>query len=184
MCSAEKLLGVLEQNLPEGISLYPFVMDELEISESVRLKCQIPLCKNYGMRKVCPPNLPSIPTIREAFKNCQQGYIVVQRVLVDDLGGKEESNIEKLETKMVDTITDLERILIGEGYYKVYGLGPGGCHLCETCTPSGEPCRHPYKARPCLSAMGIDITALAKKKGIPMEWPPKDEVLIMGMLLI
>ncbi len=187
MSSYETAQKALESHLPEGVTLHPFAMEDLKVSETIRLKCQIPLCKNYGMRKVCPPHMPPIPTIREALKGYQKGYIVAMHVDLHTLNEDEEKKVkemEKLQTKMVDIITDLEHVLIGVGFYKVYGLGPGSCWLCETCTPAGVPCRHPYKARPGPSAMGIDITELAQKAGVHMEWPPKNEVLVMGMLIL
>lgn len=190
MSIKEKTLELLQKNLPEGVMLYPFDMSILEISERVRLKCQIPLCPNYGMSKVCPPNMPRIPMIKKAFEEFEAGYIIAQKINLKDLEldsideAKRPQKIEALQSEMLDIIRKLENVLMKEGFEKVIGLGPGSCHLCEKCTPIGEPCRHPLKARPGPSAMGIDITSLAKKIGIQMQWGSKDEILSMGMLFV
>ncbi len=184
-CSVEKLEEILQKELPSGVTLHPFSMDLLNISERVRVKCQVPICHNYGLRKVCPPNMPPIAVIREAMKEFQVGFIVVKKVAMKDLPEDYQGKVDarnKLGCEMLDLISRLENTLIGAGCDKTLGLGSGGCPLCEKCTPPGEPCRHPFKARPGPSAMGIDITDLAQKTGIPMEWPPKENMLVMAML--
>ena len=66
----------------------------------------------------------------------------------------------------------------------IMGLVVGGCKLCETCSPPGEPCRHPYKARPSPEGFGIDITEVARSAGVRLEWPPRKHVTFLGLLLV
>ena len=88
------------------------------------------------------------------------------------------------EMKLQDGIAALESTAHQLGFYRALGLCVGGCKLCETCTPKGEPCRHPFKARPSPEGFGIDITELAKEVGVDVEWPPKQHVNFMGLLLV
>ncbi len=183
--SIEEVQKVLEKELPSDVMLYPFSMDLLKVSERVRVKCQVPVCHNYGVRKVCPPNMPPVAVIREAMQEFKIGFIIVKEIAMRDIPEDYQERIavrKKLDCEMLDLVSQLENALIGAGCDKTLGLGAGGCPLCEKCTPPGEPCRHPFKARPGPSAMGIDITELAQKVGIKMEWPPKEKMLIMSML--
>jgi predicted metal-binding protein len=60
----------------------------------------------------------------------------------------------------------------------------GGCKLCSECAPRGEPCRHPFKARPSPEGFGIDITELAREAGVPVEWPPREVVSFIGLVFV
>ena len=41
------------------------------------------------------------------------------------------------------------------------------CALCEGCAWP-QPCRNPKLARPAMQALGIDVYATAKKRGLPL----------------
>ena len=62
----------------------------------------------------------------------------------------------------------LERDLFLAGHYKAFGLGSGPCGLCRTCA-FDKGCRHPYKARPSMEAVGIDVFATARRHGFIIE---------------
>ena len=56
--------------------------------------------------------------------------------------------------------------------------------MCDECAPMGEPCRHPFKAHPSPEGFGIDITELARDAGVQVEWPPKEYVNFIGLMLV
>ena len=80
----------------------------------------------------------------------------------------------------------IESLCIAEGYPFVAGLSGGGCLLCDECVgyQSGLPCRHPFKARPSMEAMGIDVGATAKKAGLHVTFAPNGTRSWVGLILI
>lgn len=162
-----------------GVDLIPVAMREIPVHEGVRLKCLAPQCEFYGGCRICPPNLPSLTEIRAALKYFSQGYLAVLRCPALT---KEEVN--QVETTLLEAVGELEKTCWAMGYYRAMGLVVGGCKLCERCAPLNEPCRHPYRARPSPEGLGIDLTMLARKKNIPLKWPPENEMIFLGLLLL
>jgi len=67
-------------------------------------------------------------------------------------------------------LTDLEGEMFKSGYYKAFLVLAGVCHLCKACEkPEGRPCRFPDKARPSMSACGIDVYQTAWNNGLEIK---------------
>ena len=166
----------------EGAGLYPLDVQKIHPKESVRLKCLIPMCEYYEVCKVCPPNIPSVSEFREALKYYTQAYLVVLREKIKDLRLYQDDF--SAELKLAEIVNNLEVTAFQQGYPQAIGLIVGGCKLCKKCEPEGEPCRHPFRARPSPEGFGVDITELARDTGVPVEWPPKTYVSFLGMVLV
>jgi predicted metal-binding protein len=81
-------------------------------------------------------------------------------------------------------ILQIEEMLESKGFDNLWGLIGGTCLLCETCgAKTGEPCRHPDKARPSLEAIGIDVLKLLKDLGLDNKFH-KDKITWTGSILI
>lgn len=165
-----------------AVELFEVGIEKIVPRHNIRLKCAVPLCEYYGVCKVCPPNIPSIDEFEQALKNYAQAFIVVYREKIEDIN-KYEVNHEA-ELKLSAAVAALEYAATREGYYRALGLQVGGCKLCETCSPLGERCRHPYKARPSPTGFGLDLTEIAMEAKMPLEWPPVEYVSFMGLLLV
>lgn len=165
-----------------GVELYALKTRDVRPSESVRLKCQVPLCEYYGVCKVCPPHIPGVAQFSEALKSYSKAFLVVLREKIQDIDHYRTDF--SAELKLSEAVAALELKAFRLGYYQALGLCVGGCKLCPTCAPPGEPCRHPYKARPSPEGFGIDITSLARKAGALVEWPPKEFVNFLGLVLL
>jgi predicted metal-binding protein len=150
--------------------------------QSIRLKCQIPLCEYYGVCKTCPPHIPSVAEFKEALLSYSMAFLVVLREKITNIDNFR--NDFSAELKLAQIVSDLEFSAFQHGFYQAVGLSVGGCKLCKTCTPQGEPCRHPFKARPSPEGFGIDITQLAREAGLAIEWPPKQYVNFLGLVLV
>jgi predicted metal-binding protein len=179
--------GILEKAFNEialtsGAKVYPVDIDRIQPNQSVRLKCQVPLCEYYGVCKVCPPNIPTVSEFKEALESYCKAYLVVLTEKIESLEIYREDF--SAELKLADLVSSLERTAFEYGYYQALGLCVGGCKLCPECAPPGEACRHPFKARPSPEGFGVDITQLARQIGISVEWPPKDYVNFIGLLLV
>jgi predicted metal-binding protein len=166
----------------KGAELYPLDVKKINPMESIRLKCLVPLCEFYDACKICPPNIPGVAEFREALESYSQAFIVVIREKIRDIDDYREDFSSEL--KLAETVSALELTAFQQGYYLALGLGVGGCKLCPECAPAGEPCRHPFKARPSPEGFGIDITGLAREAGVPLEWPPKEYVSFLGLVLV
>lgn len=165
-----------------GVDIYPIEVKDINPRQSMRLKCQVPLCDYFDVCKVCPPHIPSVAEFREALHSYRKAFLVVLREKIKNLDDyRQDFNAE---LKLSEAVSDLELAAFEKGFYQALGLCVGGCKLCETCAPQGEPCRHPYKARPSPEGFGIDITELAREAGVAVEWPPKEYVNFIGLLLV
>jgi predicted metal-binding protein len=162
-----------------GIDLVPLKIKEIPVHEGVRLKCLVPQCEYYGNCRICPPNLPPLNEIRAALKYFSRGYLAVLKC-----PAVKREEADKIEMILLEAVGQMEKICWTRGYYRAMGLVVGGCKLCPSCAPLGEPCRHPYRARPSPEGLGIDLTLLARKKNIPLQWPPEKEMVFLGLLVL
>ena len=83
-------------------------------------------------------------------------------------------------------VNQIEALAFKEGFYLAAGLIGGDCALCLDCvTPrSGEPCRHPFEARPSMEAMGIDVLETCRRAGLPMFLSSRKNVRWTGIVLL
>jgi predicted metal-binding protein len=165
-----------------GTNVYALDIQKIIPRESVRLKCLVPLCEYYDVCKVCPPHIPSVAEFREALESFRGAFLVVLREKIKDINLYREDF--RAELKLGEAVSALELSAFQHGFYLAMGLTVGGCKLCAECASAGEACRHPYKARPSPEGFGIDVTELAREAGIPVEWPPKEYVNFMGLILV
>ncbi len=76
------------------------------------------------------------------------------------------------------------------GYHLATGFAAGNCRgifclaeiMCEA-TIKGRVCRHPYKARPSMEAVGLDARAMAGKLGWK-EIPDRNKGFVAGIVFI
>lgn len=161
---------------------------EIVIDERVRLKCMVPLCPNYGRNLMCPPNLPSVEEFRRIARLYQWALLLQVRGPTSKKGGGPEKDVVyKYADKLHQVVNHLERRLQAMGLLLAAGLIGGSCRLCGECVGQGsrEPCRHPFRARPSMEAMGINVAATAAKAGWGIApFPLGREVVWTGLILL
>jgi predicted metal-binding protein len=123
--------------------------DSIVTGAWVRMKCQFG-CPGYNQSRCCPPNTPTPEQTRMVI----DGY--THALLIHFHGKMSKTNI----------VSELEREIFLNGFYKALGFGAGPCRLCEKCSPKG--CIHPEKARPSMEACGIDVYATVRANGYPI----------------
>jgi len=163
----------------------PIPISYVVVDPRVNFKCQVPLCQNYGRSHVCPPFVMA----SEKFSTVLARYKFAILVQVAQPALEEGADREKLAreqiTKLNDAVAKLERDAMYMGYRFAAGLGGGPCPYCEKCNaPDGGDCRHPFKARPSMEALGIDVVQTAENAGMHIDLPPKDTYVWTGMLLL
>lgn len=172
---------------------------DIFVDERVRFKCMVPRCENYGSHLMCPPSLMSIDDFRRVLKSYTSAILVQLEADVDS-SDKSKSRLDAaaarklqvstgahaMEKKLHSLITDLEALAFKGGFHFAAGLIGSECLLCDECVGqnSGEPCRYPFKARPSMQALGIDVIKTSKKAGLPVRFSSKARVRWTGLLLL
>jgi predicted metal-binding protein len=181
-------------------------VNDIVFDERARLKCIVPRCIEYGFNLMCPPNLPPISKIRQAIEKYHFGTIIQKEaalpseMIATAEKGKNLSNLGKDKdfmdkynqfirdswTEFHEMVCKVEAKAFSLGYRYAAGLTGGSCKLCDRCVgqKSGEQCRHPFKARPSMEAMGIDVLETAKRAKVPFEMPLRDRVVWTGLVLV
>jgi len=155
------------------------------VDPRVNLKCQVPICQYYGRSHICPPR--TMPAEEFAKVLARYSYAILVQVIQPALeaGADRQKMANEQVLKLNDVIAKLERDAMLMGYRFATGLGGGPCPLCEECSAvRDEPCRHPFKARPSMEAIGIDVIKTAENAGTPIDLPPKDTYVWTGLLLL
>ena len=173
----------------------------IKVDPRARLKCIAPRCVNYGQKLLCPPNVPSLDEVKGYLSSYSMAILIQSPIpvppeIIDRFSdGKEGDSREKQtdywepikvsQREFNEMLYQVEREAFLLGYRFSAALGSEHCNLCDECVGnSGEPCRHPFKARPSMSAMGIDVFATSEMAGLPIEIPPKEHSWWTGLLLV
>lgn len=85
-----------------------------------------------------------------------------------------------------ETVNKIEAISFNLGYRFAAGFSGGTCTLCDECVTKhpGEPCRHPFQARPSMEAVGIDVSKTVEKAGFKPVAPTMDKIVVYGLVLV
>ena len=147
------------------------------VDERVRLKCLVPRCLRAGETPNCPPHAPELDLIRKALEKFSWAVLFKCNVgpLEEYAPGRGKTTEEKrrvlsFHKQSSEVVYALERQAYKDGYHLAIGFGGGSCkdYLCQgmICQflDSGR-CRFPYRARPAMEAMGIDVIDLINKAG-------------------
>lgn len=170
--------SALEQGAYQAALLKP---RDLIIDERVRLKCQVPICPHYNQCLMCPPHTMSLKQFRKVTEKYELALLVQVKS-----AGWEEQQVLAAEQKLHGAINHLESQALARGCYFAAGFIASSCKLCPNCVGihSRKGCLHPYKARPSIEAMGVDIYRTAMAAGLPFELGSGDGVVYCGLLLV
>jgi len=184
---------------------------QVVVDERVRFKCLVPLCSNYGVNLMCPPNIISVEEFRAVLANYKFALLIQVEAAAEkppeELTGREnladawKSSRNKAEDegdpagdylhelkasqeKVYDILADLESYCIAKGFPLAAGLAAGGCHLCSECVGPGSACLHPFRTRPAAEGLGINVIATAKIAGIDLDFSGAAPVSWLAVLLV
>jgi len=176
------------------------------VDERVRLKCRVPICDDYGLNLMCPPNVMSVQEFREVLAKYSNAILIQIESLVPDeikeeiqeaedvaalyksgrfLGGYKK-HFDPVKVKLHRIVHKVEAQAFAFGYRFAVGFIAGSCKLCAECVAMNQhgPCRHPFRARPSMEAVGIDVFKTAENAGLPFDIPPKQKTVWNGLVLI
>jgi predicted metal-binding protein len=142
----------------------------LIVEDRLAALCAAPQrCPGYGLAPGCPPHAISPAVFRRRLEAYQHILVFKIDAPIADLLGPERLPLARSIHRIAAT---LERAACNRGLALARGLAAGSCKelFCgeeEVCVVlhKQQPCRHPDLARPSLSAMGINFTALAQSVG-------------------
>lgn len=174
---------------------------DIVLDPRVRLKCMIPQCINYGRNLMCPPNVIDIDTFSVVISRYTDAILVQYPIPLDTklMANFKDKNLEDIydeedykkrivssERKFQNLMGRLESNALELGYRFAAALSGGPCCLCDECVGqnSGENCRHPFRSRPSMEALGIDVYMTAQNAGLSFEVPAKDDPVWNGLLLV
>ena len=174
---------------------------DIVLDPRVRLKCMVPQCANYGRNLMCPPNVMDMAAFSAALGLYNDAILVQCPIPLDadfmkefegssieDIydSGEYHERMTRSERQFQDLLGRLESDALGLGYRFAAALTGGPCRLCDECVGqgSGERCRHPFRSRPSMEAMGIDVYQTARNAGLPFDIPAKDRPVWNGVVLL
>lgn len=154
------------------------IYQSIVLDPRVRLKCRVPLCSSYGRNLMCPPNTFTLEEMDKILSNFETALFL--QIISDSGTGFAGAK------KMHELINILEKESQKLGFNFATGFIAGECKLCEECVGqnSSEPCRHPFKARPSLEGVGIDVLQTAKNIGLPFDLLDSEHITWNGLLLL
>jgi len=176
------------------------------VDERVRLKCRIPVCDDYGVNLMCPPNVMSVQEFRDILAKYKHAVLIqiegrIPAEMKAEIGKADDvsalyrsprfldsykKHFNPVKLKVHRIVHKVEAQAFSQGYRFAVGFIAGSCKLCAECVgvDSHEPCRHPFRARPSMEAMGIDAYQTAQNAGLPFDIPTKGKIVWNGLVLV
>jgi predicted metal-binding protein len=168
------------------------------IDERVRLKCEVPKCAGYGQYLTCPPYVMSVDTFSRILSDYKWALLVQVEAKHIDSTDKGKGRINQailkenrqlhrtFKLKLLEVVEAVESAAFKKGMRFAAGLVGGSCVLCERCVDdkSSDACRHPFRARPPMEAVGIDVIKTAQNAGLPIHLSSSKNVLWTGLVLM
>ncbi len=168
------------------------------IDERVRLKCEVPRCAGFGQYLTCPPHVMSVDAFAR-IRSCYQWGLLVQveaegidstdkgRAGINPTILKENRKLHHpFRLKLLEVVEAVESAAFKKGMRFAAGLVGGSCVLCERCVDdkASRACRHPFRARPPMEAVGIDVIKTAQNAGLPIDLSSSKNVAWTGLVLL
>jgi predicted metal-binding protein len=180
--------------------------NKVVVEDRVVLKCKVG-CKQYGKTLACPPYTPSAEEFRKIVReysyamfmkfvsNAQADTKVLKKLMVAETDPTVSKEIKEKAAKfwndwtedkqhMLQSVVDLEKAAMNEGYSLALSFISGHCQLCEKCNTETRICRHPELARWSEDAVGVNVKKTGANAGITVTFPFDKNPESFAILLI
>jgi len=196
---AEHFCQLVEIALAEGAKTARIISaSTIVVDERVRLKCEVPKCAHYSQYLTCPPHVMDVETFSKILSLYAWGLLVQVEAESIDSTDKTGSIISEFvlkenarphrpyQLKLLNIVETVEKAAFKKGLRFAAGFTGGECVLCERCVDnkSADPCRHPFRARPAMEAVGIDVIKTAQNAGLSVHLSSSENVLWTGLVLL
>ena len=170
----------------------------VEVDERVRLKCEVPRCAGFGQYLTCPPHVMGIADFRKILSRYEWCLLVQVEAKDVDSTDKASGRIDRAvlkenrdhhrpyKLKLLEVVETVEAAAFKKGMRFATGLIGGSCVLCERCVEDrfADACRHPFRARPAMEGVGIDVFKTAQNADLPIHLSSSNNVLWTGLVLL
>ncbi len=162
--------GLIERARSLGATAAVIIAAEaLVVEDRFAAFCAEPYrCPSYGLAPGCPPHAMKPDVFREVLQGYQQILVFKIDVPVSALMGPERLDSARTIHRIA---ANLEQEAINRGWPLARGLAAGSCKelFCslQECVvlAQGLVCPHSDRARPSISALGVDFAQLAETIG-------------------
>ncbi len=164
-------------------------VNDIAVDERTWLKCLVPLCSHYNRDLLCPPHVIPVAQFREVLGRYHEAIVIGLEIPADDLLSPRTDYLNvarNSQKKLHEIVSRVESLCLEQGHCFAAGLIGGACPLCDECVgiDSGLPCRHPFKARASMEAMGIDVMSTARKAGLDLDFRRDGGRSWVGLVLV
>ena len=185
----DKLEMIISGLKERGASaVVPVNVADIAVDERVRLKCRVPLCDSYHKNLMCPPYVPTVAEFREALNRYSMAILIqVSAELEKPYANEPTEEVFVPAKKLHELVNFGEKEAFIAGFRFAAGFIGGCCRLCDECVAvdGSTKCRFPFKARPSMEAMGIDVMATVEKAGLSIDsFPITNRVTWTGLILL
>ncbi|MCD8078303.1 MAG: DUF2284 domain-containing protein [Lachnospiraceae bacterium] len=143
-------------------------VERITIRQDFRIYCEENSCGNYGVNYGCPPDCGTPQEMEERVRRYRRALVIQTRMEMDDV--EDTALTREIRREHNRKAREVGERLAAEGLSGLLML-PGPCSYCAVCQKiKGNPCLFPEKRTSCLSAYGVDVTALAVACGMRIDW--------------
>jgi predicted metal-binding protein len=168
------------------------------VDERVRLKCEVPRCSGYNQYLTCPPHVMAVGSFLKILSRYEWCLLVQVEAKDIDSTDKGTGRIDQTvlreirdvhrdyKLKLLNVVETVEAAAFKKGMRFATGLVGGSCALCERCIENkfSDACRHPFRARPAMEGVGIDVFRTAQNADLPIHLSSSNNVRWTGMVLL
>ena len=152
---------------------------EIPVNAEFVKYCEENRCGNYGANYACPPDCGTPEEMHQKLLSADLALVLQSQW---DIPGYGTPEVLSVKTKHTNSVRSL-MVKLRQLGYDVFGMGYGGCNLCEPCKrKEDKPCAFPELRMNCLSAFCVDAAKLAERCNLPFDWNPK-KLHLFGMIL-
>ncbi len=176
------------------------------VEDRVVLKCKVG-CNHYGKTLACPPYTPTAEQFRKIVSeysyamfmkfttNATADSEVYKHLMTYDTDPTTPKDIKVKaakfwqswkddKRKMLQSVVNLEKAAMKEGYSLAISFISGHCQLCDKCETETRICRHPELMRMSEDAIGVNVKKTAANAGITFVFPFAKNADSFALLLI
>lgn len=178
------MLLVVDKALEKGCTRAELMLTkELKVDDRVRMKCQLNSCGQYGLNRMCPPNVPDLAEASRILNHYT--FALIMQITFPYLGADDMAAYIKRKNDFNKLVVELEKEAFRMGFTLATGLAGGFCSFCETCAGNGDgtSCRFPQQARPSMEALGMDVGAVCRGLGLPADFVAGEVTLTAALLI-
>ena len=171
---------------------------QVVVDERVRLKCEVPRCSGYGQFLTCPPHVMApedFSRILSRYEWCLLVQVEAKDIDSTDKGNgridndvlSENNDLHRpYKLKLLEIVETVEASAFKKGMRFATGFVGGSCALCDHCVEDKflDACRHPFRARPPIEGVGIDVVKTAQNAGLSIHLSSSKNVLWTGLVLL